>query len=162
MPLDESLGIAPYPQSSFDCFRAASHLARATQALFGTLNSAEAQAWFRRWQHLLRHGEAHRVRRALTQLIYLPGWSTSAFSTLLQVQAYFQRHHRHPRYQHVERLGLDLDSEMVESACKWLIQQCFKGIDRCWSEDGFNHLLCSGWLGPMTALMTSFPRFRGH
>ena len=56
-----------------DFFHAASHLARATQALFGTLQSAEAQAWFRRWRHLLRHGQAHRERRALTQLIHLPG-----------------------------------------------------------------------------------------
>jgi hypothetical protein len=70
-----------------DFFHAASHLARATHALFGTLQSSEAQTWFRRWRHLLRYGQAHRVRRALTQLIHLPGWSASAFSTLLQVQA---------------------------------------------------------------------------
>jgi hypothetical protein len=30
---------------------------------------------------------------------------------------------------------------MVESACKWLIQQRFKGVGMRWSEDGFNHLL---------------------
>jgi hypothetical protein len=30
---------------------------------------------------------------------------------------------------------------MVESACKWLIQQRFKGTGMRWSEDGFNHLL---------------------
>ena len=41
-----------------DFFHAAGHLVRATQALFGTLQSAEAQAWFRRWRHLLRHGQA--------------------------------------------------------------------------------------------------------
>ena len=33
--------------------------------------------------------KAHRVRRTLTQLIHLPGWSDSAFSTLRQVQTYF-------------------------------------------------------------------------
>jgi len=27
------------------------------------------------------------------------------------------------------------------SACKWLIQQRFKGVGMRWSEDGFNHLL---------------------
>jgi hypothetical protein len=124
-----------------DFFHAASHLARATQALFGTLNSAEAQAWFRRWRHLLRHGQAHWIRRTLTQLIHLPGWSASAFATLLQVQAYFQRHHQHTRYQTFDRLGLPLGSGMVESACKWLIQQRFKGVGMRWSEDGFTHLL---------------------
>jgi hypothetical protein len=30
---------------------------------------------------------------------------------------------------------------MVESACKWLIQQRFKGVGMRWSEDDFNHLL---------------------
>ena len=30
---------------------------------------------------------------------------------------------------------------MVESACKWLIQQRFKGVGMRWSEAGFNHLL---------------------
>lgn len=124
-----------------DFFHAAGHLARATQALFGSLQSAQAQAWFRRWRHWLRHGQAQRVRWALARLIHLPGWSESAFSTLLQVQAYFQRHHQHTRYRHFERLGLPLGSGMVESACKWLIQQRFKGVGMRWSEEGFNHLL---------------------
>jgi putative transposase len=30
---------------------------------------------------------------------------------------------------------------VVESACKWLIQQRFKGVGMRWSEDGFNHLV---------------------
>jgi transposase len=30
---------------------------------------------------------------------------------------------------------------VVESACKWLIQQRFKGVGMRWSEDGFTHLL---------------------
>lgn len=37
--------------------------------------------------------------------------------------------------------GAPLGSGMVESACKWLIQQRFKGAGMRWSEDGFNHLL---------------------
>ncbi len=37
---------------------------------------------------------------------------------------------------------------MVESACKWLIQQRFKGVGMRWSSEGFNHLLhlCLGWV----------------
>jgi len=34
-----------------------------------------------------------------------------------------------------------LGSGMVESACKWLIQQRFKGVGMRWSKEGFNHLL---------------------
>ena len=38
-------------------------------------------------------------------------------------------------------MDLPLGSGMVESACKWLIQQRFKGVGMRWSEEGFNHLL---------------------
>lgn len=38
-------------------------------------------------------------------------------------------------------MGLPIGSGMIESACKWLIQQRFKGVGMRWSEDGFNHLL---------------------
>jgi hypothetical protein len=37
--------------------------------------------------------------------------------------------------------GLPIGSGLVESACKWLIQQRFKGVGMRWSEDGFDHLL---------------------
>jgi hypothetical protein len=124
-----------------DFFHAAGHLARATQAMFGDLRSAQAQAWFRRWRHLLRHGRTRDVRRALTLLINSDWFSGKSFTTLLQVQAYFQRHHRHMRYRQFEQQQIPLGSGMVESACKWLIQQRFKGVGMRWSEDGFNHLL---------------------
>jgi hypothetical protein len=124
-----------------DFFHAAGHLARATQAMFGDSRSAQAQAWFRRWRHLLRHGRTRDVRRSLTLLINSDWFSGNAFTTLLQVQAYFQRHHRHMRYQYFEQQQIPLGSGMVESACKWLIQQRFKGVGMRWSEDGFNHLL---------------------
>jgi type I restriction enzyme R subunit len=39
------------------------------------------------------------------------------------------------------QMGLPTGSGMVESTCKWLIQQRFKGVGMRWSEDGFNHLL---------------------
>jgi hypothetical protein len=38
-------------------------------------------------------------------------------------------------------MGLPLGSGMVESACKWLIQQRFKGVGMRWSEEGFGPLL---------------------
>jgi len=45
--------------------------------------------------------------------------------------------HYNPLY---EYLGIPRGSGMVESACKWLIQQRFKGVGMRWSEQGFNHL----------------------
>jgi hypothetical protein len=124
-----------------DFFHAAGHLARATKAMFGDPRSAQAQAWFRRWRHQLRHGLHLNVLRTLTMLIHLELFTGKSFTTLLQVQAYFQRHHRHIRYRHFEQKRIPLGSGMVESACKWLIQQRFKGVGMRWSKDGFNHLL---------------------
>ncbi len=51
------------------------------------------------------------------------------------------RHRDHIAYEVYKELGLPLGSGMGESACKWLIQQRFKGVGMRWSEDGFNHLL---------------------
>ena len=124
-----------------DFFHAAGHLARATQALFGEKRSAQARAWFRRCRHLLRHGRTREVLRALTGLLNSGLFSGAALDTLIQVQAYFQRHYQHMQYHQLAQQQIPLGSGMVESACKWLIQQRFKGVGMRWSEDGFNHLL---------------------
>jgi len=124
-----------------DFFHAAGHLWRATSALFGNPRSPQALAWFKRWRHQLRHGQHLTVLRSLTFLINSDLFQGKALTTLLQVQAYFQRHHRHIRYQHFAQHQFPLGSGMVESSCKWLIQQRFKGVGMRWSEEGFNHLL---------------------
>lgn len=124
-----------------DFFHAAGHLWRATTALFDDPNSPNARTWFQRWRHQLRHGQHRTVRRSLTALLNSGLFQGQDLVTLSQVQAYFQRHHRHIRYQHFEQNHCPFGSGMVESACKWLIQQRFKGVGMRWSEDGFNHLL---------------------
>lgn len=124
-----------------DFFHAAGHLWRATEALFEKQSSFQAMAWFTRWRHQLRHGQHLKVLADLTFLINTDLFSGQSLTTLLQVQAYFQRHHRHIHYQRFESQQLPLGSGMVESACKWLIQQRFKGVGMRWSESGFNHLL---------------------
>jgi hypothetical protein len=125
-----------------DFYHAAGHLWRATTALFEHApQSTAAKAWFHRWRHQLRHGQHHTVLAALTRLVNTNLLSGKSLVTLIQVQAYFQRHHRHIRYQHLAQQQLPLGSGMVESACQWLIQQRFKGVGMRWSESGFNHLL---------------------
>lgn len=124
-----------------DFFHAAGHLWRATTALFDDPRSAQAKAWFQRWRHQLRHGQHHRVLSVLTNLVNTDVFTGQSLSTLLQVQAYFQRHHQHIRYQQFEQQQIPLGSGMVESTCKWLIQQRFKGVGMRWSEPGFKHLL---------------------
>jgi hypothetical protein len=122
-----------------DFYHAAGHLWRAATALFDT--QTEQLNWFKRWRHALRHGQHPTVLAMLTSLVNTDLFKGKTLTTLLQVQAYFQRHHAHIRYQHFDNQHLPLGSGMVESACKWLIQQRFKGVGMRWSEDGFNHLL---------------------
>jgi hypothetical protein len=55
------------------------------------------------------------------------------------VYAYLERHRAHIDYAIYKERGLPLGSGMVERACKWLIQQRFKGVGMRCSEDGFNH-----------------------
>ncbi|MEL7330586.1 MAG: ISKra4 family transposase, partial [Cyanobacteria bacterium J06559_1] len=54
---------------------------------------------------------------------------------------YFDKHRAHVQYQKFKQQGFPLGSGMVESACKWLIQQRFKGVGMRWSEPGLNRLL---------------------
>lgn len=124
-----------------DFFHAAGQLWRATDAMFESCCPAAARAWFDRWRHQLRHGQNHLVLDSLTLLINSNLFSGKSLDILVQVQGYFQRHHRHIRYQHFENRQIPLGSGMIESACKWLIQQRFKGVGMRWSESGFNHLL---------------------
>ncbi len=122
-----------------DFYHAAGHLWRAATVLFPT--QAGRLKWFERWRHALRHGQHSTVLAMLTALVNTDLLSAASLATLVQVQAYFQRHRGHVRYQHFERQQIPLGSGMVESACKWLIQQRFKGVGMRWSEDGLNHLL---------------------
>ena len=71
----------------------------------------------------------------------LDGLPTSAYETLTKLYAYLDKHRAHIDYQKFKALGLPLGSGLVESACKWLIQQRFKGVGMRWSEEGFNYLL---------------------
>jgi hypothetical protein len=123
-----------------DFYHAAGHLWRATTALLDG-RSLEAHRWFKNWRSLLRHGQHQGILDALTLLMNTELTEGKDLETLSQVQAYFQAHHQHIRYQHFEDQHFPLGSGMIESACKWLIQQRFKGVGMRWSEDGFNHLL---------------------
>ena len=77
----------------------------------------------------------------LADALDVEGLPPTARDTVRTVSAYLQRHREHIDYATYKELGLPLGSGMVESACKWLIQQRFQGVGMRWSEDGFNHLL---------------------
>jgi hypothetical protein len=64
----------------------------------------------------------------LAEALEVEGLPDTARDTLATVYAYLARHRDHIDYQGYKELGLPLGSGMVESACKWLIQQRFKGV----------------------------------
>lgn len=123
-----------------DFYHAAQNLWKAAKGLWDG-RTTQARTWFVRMRHHLRHGEANVVFQELQTLLALNDLPASARETLQQVYNYLDKHRAHLDYEKFKELGLPLGSGMVESVCKWLIQQRFKGVGMRWGEDGFNHLL---------------------
>jgi len=92
-------------------------------------------------RHRLRHGFAKGIIKELDWLSKSQNTSEATKPILRQVRDYLKTHLDHIQYHTFKKQGLPIGSGMVESACKWLIQQRFKGTGMRWSENGFNHLL---------------------
>jgi hypothetical protein len=123
-----------------DFYHAAQHLWKAAAAWLDG-RTTQARRWFTWARHRLRHGMPDGVLADLADALDVEGLPATARDPLTTVYAYLARHREHINYARYKELGLPLGSGMVESACKWLIQQRFKGVGMRWSEDGFNHLL---------------------
>ena len=123
-----------------DFYHAAQHLWKSAAAWLDG-RTTQARRWFGWARHRLRHGHPDGVLADLAEALDVEGLPDTARDTLTTVYAYLERHREHIDYAMYKELGLPLGSGMVESACKWLIQQRFKGVGMRWSEDGFNHLL---------------------
>jgi hypothetical protein len=123
-----------------DFYHAAQHLWKSAAAWLDG-RTTQARRWFAWARHRLRHGNPAGVLADLAEALDVEELPDTARDTLTTVYAYLARHREHIDYARYKELGLPLGSGMVESACKWLIQQRFKGVGMRWSEDGFNHLL---------------------
>jgi len=123
-----------------DFYHVAQYLWKAAAAWLDG-RTTQARQWFSGARHRLRHGQADAVLADLADALAGEGLPETARATLTTVYAYLARHRDHINYEAYKALGLPLGSGMVESACKWLIQQRFKGVGMRWSEEGFNHLL---------------------
>lgn len=124
-----------------DFYHAAQQLWNAAEVYGNTLPTRTPEQWFERLRHQLRHGYVHRIVKEFGHLVKYPSTPTSAKAVLQRVGQYLNTHRAHLQYRQFKKLGLPLGSGMVESACKWLIEQRFKGSGMRWSEPGFNHLL---------------------
>jgi hypothetical protein len=132
---------AQYAVGILDFYHAAQHLWQAASAYQDGNPARTPQMWFTRMCHQLRHGFGKHIIKELDWLSKSRNTSEATKPILRQVRDYLQCHVDHIQYRTFEKLGFPLGSGVVESACKWLIQQRFKGVGMRWSEDGFNHLL---------------------
>jgi hypothetical protein len=131
---------AGHGRGILDFYHAAQQLWKGAAAWLNG-RTPQARRWFGWARHRLRHGMPDGVLADLTEALDVEGLPETARETLRTVYAYLHRHREHINYDMYKDLGLPLGSGMVESACKWLVQQRFKGVGMRWSEDGFNHLL---------------------
>ena len=131
---------AAYAIGILDFYHAAQNLWKGAKVWLDG-RSKKARQWFACARHRLRHGEANVVLDDIAAALKLDGLPETARKALKNLYEYLHTHQYHIQYQKFKELGLPIGSGMVESACKWLIQQRFKGVGMRWSETGFNHLL---------------------
>jgi hypothetical protein len=127
-------------QTGVDFYHAAQNLWKAAKSWLDG-RTQQARDWFTTARRRLRPGQVNEVLIDLQAALELEGLPASARDTLTNLYNYLDKHRDHLDYAKFKELGLPIGSGMVESACKWLIQQRFKGVGMRWSEDGFNHLL---------------------
>lgn len=124
-----------------DFYHASQHLFEAAVVYGNTVAGRTPQQWFTRLRYQLRHGYVHRILSEFAALLRYASTPDAAKPKLRQVQNYLKMHLKHLQYRQFKQMGLPIGSGMVESACKWLIMQRFKGVGMRWSEPGCDHLL---------------------
>jgi len=132
--------LAQYATGILDFYHAAQNLWKGAKSWLDG-RTQQARDWFTSARRRLRRGQANEVLADLQAALELEGLPDAARDTLTNLYNYLDKHRDHMDYAKFKELGLPIGSGMVESACKWLIQQRFKGVGMRWSEVGFNHLL---------------------
>jgi len=106
-----------------------------------TIPGRTPRRWFERLRQQLRHGYVHHIVKEFSRLLEYNSTPEAAKPVLMRVRQYLVTHLTHLQYRQFKKLGFLIGSGMVESACKWLIAQRFKGTGMRCSETRFNHLL---------------------
>lgn len=131
---------APIAIGILDFYHAAQHLSKAAMAWLDG-RTTQARVWFVSARHRLRHGPSMSVRMDIEKALRQKDLGESQRKVLSNLINYLDTHHGHIQYHQYKAQGLPIGTGMVESACKWLIIQRFKGVGMRWSEPGFNALL---------------------
>ncbi|MCP4141540.1 MAG: ISKra4 family transposase [Chloroflexi bacterium] len=131
---------AEYAYGILDFFHAVENIWKAAKEwLDGRTN--KAKAWFSKTRKDLKLGKHKKIVKKLRKTLSSEKLSDSAIRKIENVAIYLETHKNHINYDKYKELGLPIGSGIVESTCKWLIQQRFKGVGMRWSEDGFSNLL---------------------
>jgi len=131
---------ATYATGVLDFYHAAQNLWKGSKSWLDG-RTQRARNWFVKARRRLRRGKTNKVLADIEAALDLEGLPPGAHQSLTNLYNYLDKHRDHIDYAKFKKSGLPIGSGIVESACKWLIQQRFKGVGMRWSEDGFNHLL---------------------
>ena len=129
-----------YAQGILDFYHAAQNLWKGARAWLDG-RTKKAYEWFYSARHRLRLGKGKEIMDEIKEGAISKDIPADRRKILENLLEYLQKHKDHTNYPTYKALGLPIGSGMVESACKWLIQQRFKCVGMRWSENGFNHLL---------------------
>ncbi len=116
-----------------DFFHSIQHLKVAADAAFGP-DSAEGEAWFETWRHVLRHDPkgAGKVIDALRYLLRKGKGRTDIAREL----GYFRANRRRMNYSQVANAGFPIGSGAVEAANRFLVNSRMKRSGQRWGRDG--------------------------
>jgi hypothetical protein len=103
--------------------------------------SRRARQWGEWARRRMRYGTVDDVLVDLYVARAKEGLRPAVRQALENLCTYLETHREHLDYARFRKEHLPIGSGFVESACKWLIPQRFKGVGMRWSESGFNHLL---------------------
>jgi len=101
----------------------------------------DSKQWYLGARYCLRNGLTSILENQLITVRNLSKYSSDDYKKIDTFLSYLHNHKDHIDYANFKQQNLPIGSGMVESACKWLIQQRFKGTGMRWSVDGFDNLL---------------------
>jgi len=128
-------------QGILDFYHASQNIWKASKAWLDG-RTKEAQNWFIEARKKLKKGKVTEIIKELRDEVKEnKKLSDETLEEMEKVSKYLEQHVEHMAYNCYKKSGLPIGSGIVESACKWLIQQRFKGVGMRWSVEGFNSLL---------------------
>ncbi len=101
----------------------------------------QSREWFAIAREKIKNGKVASVIAEIREEISVKELPDETRKILENLIVYLETHTEHMSYDKFKAMGFPIGSGMVESTCKWLIQQRFKGVGMRWSEQGFNNLL---------------------